>query len=204
LTAISVIGLFIAVFIGVGLVSKEMDKKTLYALLAKPVQRWEFLLGKYCGLVMTLTVNTAAMAAGLYLALWTVKHTLEKSDAWILVAVYLILLKLALIVALALLFSCFTTPFLAILFTSAIYVAGVFAEDLRHVHGVDISAGAMSLMRGVSYLLPNFENFNVMGAVAHGRGVPGALVGQVSLYALIYGIVVLAGAAAIFSRRNLK
>jgi len=111
LTAISVIGLFIAVFIGVGLVSKEMDKRTLYALLAKPVERWEFLLGKFCGLVMTLTVNTAAMAVGLYLALWAVKHTLEKSDGWILVAVYLILLKLALIVALALLFSCFTTPF---------------------------------------------------------------------------------------------
>ncbi|HXR34094.1 MAG TPA: ABC transporter permease [Verrucomicrobiae bacterium] len=204
LTAISVIGLFIAVFIGVGLVSKEMDKRTLYALLAKPVERWEFLLGKFCGLVMTLTVNTTAMAAGLYLALWTVKHTLERSDAWILVAVYLILLKLALIVALALLFSCFTTPFLAILFTSAIYVAGVFAGDLRRVQGVDINAGAMRLMRGISYLLPNFENFNVMGAVAHGRGVPGGLVGQTTLYAVVYGAVVLAAAAAIFSRRNLK
>src|SRR6201993_1825186 len=64
LTAISVIGIFIAVFIGVGLVSKEMDKRTLYALLAKPVERWQFLLGKFAGLVMTLTVNTAAMAVG--------------------------------------------------------------------------------------------------------------------------------------------
>ena len=204
LTAISVIGLFIAVFIGVGLVSKEMDKRTLYALLAKPVERWEFLLGKFCGLVMTLTVNTAAMAVGLYLALWTVKHTLEKSDAWVLVAVYLILLKLALIVAVAMLFSCFTTPFLAILFTAGIYVAGIFAGALRTMQAVDISAGAMSLMKGISYLLPNFENFNVMGAVAHGRGVPGALVEQATLYAVCYGAVVLAGAAAIFSRRNLK
>jgi len=204
LTAISVIGLFIAVFIGVGLVSKEMDKRTLYALLAKPVERWEFLLGKFCGLVMTLTVNTAAMAVGLYLALWTVKHTLERSDAWILVAVYLILLKLALVVALALLFSCFTTPFLAILFTAGIYVAGVFAGALRTMQAVDISAGPMTLMKGISFLLPNFENFNVMGAVAHGRGVPGALVAQATLYAVCYGAVVLAGAAAIFSRRNLK
>ena len=204
LTAISVIGLFIAVFIGVGLVSKEMDKRTLYALLAKPVERWEFLLGKFCGLVMTLTVNTAAMAVGLYLALWTVKHTLEKSDIWILVAVYLILLKLALIVALALLFSCFTTPFLAILFTAGIYVAGLFAGDLRAVKAVDLSATTMNLLKGVSYLLPNFENFNVMGAVAHGRAVPGALVAQATLYAVVYGAVVLAGAAAVFSRRNLK
>ena len=204
LTAISVIGIFIAVFIGVGLVSKEMDKRTLYALLAKPVQRWEFLLGKYGGLVMTLTVNTAAMALGLYLALWTVKHPLERSDWYVLVAVYLILLKLALIVALAMLFSCFTTPFLAILFTIGMYVAGVFAADLRTVQAVNLTPSTMKLLRGISYLLPNFENFNVMGAVAHGRPVSSALVWQSTAYAVLYAAIVLAAAAMVFSKRNLK
>jgi len=204
LTAISVIGIFIAVFIGVGLVSKEMDKRTLYALLAKPVQRWEFLLGKYGGLVMTLTVNTAAMALGLYLALWTVKHPLERSDWYVLVAVYLILLKLALIVALAMLFSCFTTPFLAILFTVGLYVAGVFAADLRTVQAVNLNPSTMKLLRGISYLLPNFENFNVMGAVAHGRTVSSALVWQSTAYAVLYAAIVLAAAAMVFSKRNLK
>ena len=145
---------------------------------------------------------TAISVIGLFIAVF--KHTLEKSDGWILVAVYLILLKLALIVALALLFSCFTTPFLAILFTAGIYVAGVFAGDLRTVQAVDLSPATMNLLKGVSYLLPNFEDFNVMGAVAHGRAVPGALVGQATLYAVVYGAVVLAAASAIFSRRNLK
>jgi ABC-type transport system involved in multi-copper enzyme maturation permease subunit len=204
LTAISVIGIFISIFLGVALVSKEMDKRTLYALLAKPVKRWEFLLGKFFGLVMTLTVNTAAMAAGLYVALWTVNHGLQKSEAYILVAVYLILLKLALIVALALLFSCFTTPFLAILFTAGVYVAGLFAGDLRAVHGVELDPGALRVMRGISYLLPNFENFNVMGAVVHGRGVPSTMVWQATLYAILYMAIVLTGAAIVFSRRNLK
>jgi Cu-processing system permease protein len=204
LTAISIIGIFIAVFIGVGLVSKEMDKRTLYALLAKPVERWEFLLGKYGGLVMTLTVNTGAMAVGLYLALWTVKHPLVSSDWYLLVAVYLILLKLALIVALAMLFSCFTTPFLAILFTLGIYVAGVFAQDLRTMQAVDLTPATMNMLRGISYLLPNFENFNVMGAVAHERGVPGMLVWHDTWYAIVYCGIVLAAAAMIFSRRNLK
>jgi ABC-type transport system involved in multi-copper enzyme maturation permease subunit len=204
LTAISVIGIFIAVFIGVGLVSKEMDKRTLYALLAKPVDRWQFLLGKYVGLVMTLTVNTAAMAIGLYMALWTVKHPLERSDWYLLVAVYLILLKLALIVALAMLFSCFTTQFLAILFTVGMYIAGVFAEDLRTMQAVDLTSGTMKLLRGISYLLPNFENFNVMGAVAHGRGVPARLVWQDTSYAILYAGIVLMTAAMVFSRRNLK
>ena len=204
LTAISVIGLFIAVFIGVGLVSKEMDKRTLYALLAKPLERWEFLLGKYCGLLMTLSVNTAAMALGLYAALWTVKHPLAGPDAYVLVAVYLILLKLALIVALAMLFSCFTTPFLAILFTAGIYVAGVFAADLRQMKVVKLEAATVKMLRAISYALPNFENFNVMGAVAHGRPVPGLLVWNATLYAILYGAMVLAIASAVFSRRNLK
>ena len=204
LTAISVIGIFIAIFLGVALVSREMDKRTLYALLAKPVKRWELLLGKFFGLVMTLTVNTAAMAAGLYIALWTVNHALQKSDVYILVAVYLILLKLALIVALALLFSCFTTPFLAILSTAGLYVAGLLAGDLLTVHGVELDPGALRLIRGISYLLPNFENFNVMGAVVHGRGVPASIAWQATLYAILYIAIVLMGAAVVFSRRNLK
>src|SRR5213079_2697481 len=87
LSAISLIGLLISVFIGVGLVSKEMDKRTLYALLAKPVRRWEFLLGKFGGLVLTLTVNTAAMALGLLLVMLYVKHGLGGSDTVVLVAV---------------------------------------------------------------------------------------------------------------------
>jgi ABC-type transport system involved in multi-copper enzyme maturation permease subunit len=204
LTAVSVIGLFIAVFIGVGLVSKEMDKRTLYALLAKPVERWQFLLGKFAGLALTLTVNTAAMAIGLFLALWMVKHPLEKADLYVLVAVYLILLKLVLIVAIALLFSCFTTQFLAILFTAMIYVAGVFAAGLRSMQGVDLNSTTLALLRGISYVLPNFENFNVMAAVAHGGGVAVVLVRHATLYTLVYAAIVLATAAIVFSRRDLK
>ncbi len=191
-------------FLGVALVSKEMDKRTLYALLAKPVHRWEFILGKFLGLVMTLAVNTAAMALGLYAALWSVKHPLTHADLYILVAVYLILLKLALIVALALLFSCFTSPFLAILFTTGLYVAGIFAADLRTIHGVNLDPSALQFMRGISYLLPNFQNFNVMAAVVHGQGVPGSFVWDATVYALLYSAIVLAGAAVVFSRRNLK
>jgi ABC-type transport system involved in multi-copper enzyme maturation permease subunit len=204
LTAISVIGIFIAVFIGVGLVSKEMDKRTLYALLAKPVERWQFLVGKFVGLAMTLTVNTAAMTVGLYLALWTVKHPLVTNDWQLVLAVYLILLKLALIVALAMLFSCFTSPFLAILFTVGIYIAGLFAGELRSMQAVNLSPSTMSVFRAISYVLPNFENFNVMGIVVHGRPVPSSLIWHGTMYAILYGVLVLAGAALIFSRRNLK
>ena len=142
LSAISIIGLLMAVFIGVGLVSKEIDKRTLYALLAKPLRRWEFLTGKFAGLVFTLTVNTAAMAVALFLALYYVKHSLERADVAVLVAVYFILLKLALVVALAMLFSCFTTPLLAILFTAGLYVAGLFVHEMRGLQAEEIGPGA--------------------------------------------------------------
>jgi Cu-processing system permease protein len=204
LSAISVIGLFIAVFIGVGLVAKEMDKRTLYALLAKPVKRWQFLMGKFFGLVMTLAVNTAAMGVGLVLAMWVVKHPLEKGDLYVFVAVYLMLLKLSLIVSFALLFSCFTSQFLAILFTALIYVAGVFAAGLRTMPGVDLLPAGMVLLRVISYVLPNFENFNVLGVVAHGGRVPGSLVIYATMYAVVYGATVLAMATMLFSRRDLK
>ncbi|OLB83028.1 MAG: hypothetical protein AUI12_17790 [Acidobacteria bacterium 13_2_20CM_2_57_6] len=204
LSAISVIGLLISVFLGVALVSKEMDKRTLYALLAKPVRRWEFLLGKFGGLVLTLTVNTAAMALGLLLVMLYVKHGLGGSDTVVLVGVYFILLKLALVVALALLFSCFTTPLLAILFTVGLYIVGLYVQELRNLPVQVMSPAMSAFTKWLSYLLPNFENFNVMAMAAHGRAVPGALVLQNTLYTLVYCTIVLTAAAAVFSRRNLK
>jgi len=204
LSAISMIGVLISVFIGVALVSKEMDKRTLYALLAKPVRRWEFLLGKFGGLVLTLAVNTAAMALGLLLVMLYVKHSLERSDAVVLVAVYFILLKLALIVALALLFSCFTTPVLAILFTVGLYIVGLYVQELRDLPVEVMSPAMAAFTKWLAQLLPNFENFNVMAMAAHGRAVPGALILQNTLYAVVYCTIVLTAAAVVFSRRNLK
>jgi len=204
LGAISLIGLLIAIFIGVGLVSKEMDKRTLYALLAKPVRRWEFLLGKFGGLILTLAVNTAAMGMGLFLALVYVKPTLERGDVTVFVAVYFIWLKLALVVALALLFSCFTTPLLAILFTAGIYIAGLYVQELRDLPVQVMSPGMTVFTKWLSYLLPNFENFNIMAQAAHSRPVPGAFILQNTLYAAVYCAIVLTAAILVFSRRNLK
>jgi len=204
LTAISLIGLLMAVFIGVGLVYKEMDKRTLYALLSKPVHRWEFLLGKFGGLLLTLTVNTAAMAVGLFGAMLLVQHSLKAADVCVLLAVYFILLKLAIVVALALLFSCFTTPLLAILFTTGLYITGVFAQQIRSFGNITGSRALDALVMWFSYVLPNFENFNAIALAAHREAIPAALALQNTVYAVIYCAIVLAAASVIFSRRNLK
>jgi len=107
-------------------------------------------------------------------------------------------------VALALLFSCFTTPLLAILFTVGLYIVGLYVQELRNLP-VEVMTPAMAAFtKWLSYLLPNFENFNVMALAAHGRAVPGALILQNTLYAAVYCTIVLIAAAAVFSRRNLK
>lgn len=204
LSAISVIGLVMAVFIGVGLVHKEMEKRTLYSVLAKPVHRWEFLAGKYAGLIVTLLVNTAFMTLGLTAALFYVGRPLVKADASILVAVYFILLELALVTAIALFFSCFTTPMLSTLYTLGIYITGVFAPDIRDFADFTKSESLKRMARTIYYLVPNFHNFNVIDLASHGNSLPLKLAGENTLYAACYVSLVILAASAVFSRRNLK
>src|SRR5436190_22110302 len=101
------------------------------------------------------------MALGLLLVMLYVKHGLGGSDAVVLVAVYFILLKLALIVALALLFSCFTTPLLAILFTVGLYIVGLYVHELRDLSVEVMSPAMAACTKWLSHLLPNFDDFNV-------------------------------------------
>ena len=204
LTAISLIGTVMAIFIGVGLVYKEMEKRTLYSLLAKPVRRWEFLVGKFAGLVLTLVVNTALMTVGLGAALFYVAHAFTRADASILVAVYFILLELALVTALALFFSCFPTPMLSTLLTLGLFIAGQFSTALREYGRVAHSRVLEAIFGAIYYLLPNFHDFNAIGAVAHGDAIPTALIVHNTLYAVLYIAVVLLGASAIFANVDLK
>ena len=204
LSAISVFGLVMAIFIGVGLVYKEMERRTLYSVLAKPVRRWEFLVGKYAGLLMTLAVNTSFMTIGLAAALFYVGRPFVRADFSILVAVYFILLQLALVTALTLFFSCFTTPMLSTLYTLGIYVTGVFAPDIREAAEFTKNPHVKMALRAVYYLVPNFHNFNAIDFASHGFKVPMALIAQNTLYAVVYVSLVLLAASAVFAGRNLK
>ncbi|MGH9563612.1 MAG: ABC transporter permease [Terracidiphilus sp.] len=204
LSAISIFGLVMAIFIGVGLVYKEIEKRTLYSLLAKPIRRWEFLLGKYAGLVLTLVINTLFMTIGLAAALLYVGRPGLHLVGSILVAIYFILLSLALVTAFALFFSCFSSPMLSTLFTLGIYVTGVFAGDIRDFGALTKNSFLKGATSVLSYLVPNFHNFNSIAAAAHGEAIPFVLVWQNTLYALMYIAVLLLASAAVFSRRNLK
>ena len=204
LSSISVFGVLMAIFIGIGLVSKEIERRTLYNILSKPVSRPEFLLGKYCGLLLTLVINTAIMTGGFYLALLYQKRHLEFADLLALEAVYFILLQLALVVGLALLFSCISTPILSAVFTFSVYVIGNFLGDIRWFGQETHSPGVEKLTGVLYYLLPNFSNFNVITRVAHGISIPGYLLWSNTLYALLYVSILLSGAILIFEEREFR
>ena len=203
LTAVSLFGIVIAIFIGIGLVSKEIEKRTLYTVLSRPVRRWEFIVGKFFGLAGTLVVNAFFMAIGVFAALLYVAHHFSRPDAWILVALYFIILQFLIICALALLFSSFSSPLLSAVFAFSLFVIGSFAEDLRGFAGM---AHGLSrwLASGAAYLVPNFSALNVISSVAHEQPIAGHLILYNTAYALTYAAMALCGAVLIFERRDLK
>ena len=203
LTAVSLFGIIIAIFIGIGLVSKEIEKRTLYTVLSRPVRRWEFIVGKFFGLAGTLVVNAFFMAIGVFAALLYVAHKFQKPDGWALVALYFIILQFLIICSLALLFSSFSSPLLSAVFAFSLFVIGTFSEDLRNFAAL---ANGLTkwLATAVAYIVPNFSALNVISSVAHGQPVSGQLILYNTIYALLYASTALCGAVLIFQRRNLK
>jgi len=214
LAATSIFGLFIAVFIGIGLVSKEVERRSIYSLLAKPIRRHEFLLGKYLGLVVTLIVNVGAMAAALYIVLafmrWAKPELAQFApdapvlDPALMKAVVLIFGELAIVTACALFFSSFSTPMLSAALTFGLWVVGHFNADLRHFENVVKSPAAAWLARILYYVLPNLAPFDVKAAVVHGQPVPAGYIALTLGYGVVYISALLVGATWIFSRRDFK
>ena len=188
LAATSIFGLFIAVFIGIQLVAKEVERRSIYSLLSKPIDRYQLVLGKYAGLVLTLAVNLAIMAAALYVVLAYMAWMLGPGallgleapafDPALLTAVGLTFVELAIITAIALFFSTFSTPMLSAALTFGLFVAGRLSADLRNFNQVVDSPAAAALARGLYWVLPNLAAFDVRSAgrarAARSSGLPGS------------------------------
>lgn len=214
LAALNILGLFIAVVIGIGLVAKEVDRRSIYALLSKPVTREQFLLGKYLGLIMTLAVNLGAMCLAFYAVLLYQDFAASEGqraswpapavDPTLMIAVALIFGELMLVTAIALFFSSFSSPLLSMLFTMALWIAGHFNADLRQFEMVVDSAAVAYIARGMYYLLPNLAPFNVKAEVVHAVPVAAAHVALTLAYAAVYITAVLLAAMAVFRRRDFR
>jgi len=204
LSAMLLFGVFIAIFVGVGLVYKEIERRTVYAIFAKPVGRGEFLVGKYLGLCLTLLVNVIVMGAGVSLALLYVSRGWDPLALSIWPAILLIYIELMILTAVALLFSCFSSPALSALLTFFVFIIGHFSADLKGLANSMGSAAARWLFRSLYYLLPNLANLSFITPAAHGQMPAAAQAGASIIYGLIYIAVILAAATLIFSRRNFK
>ena len=214
LAAMSIFGLFIAVFIGIGLVFKEVERRSIYSLLAKPITRTQFIIGKYAGLVLTLAVNLGIMVAAFYAVLaWldaTTPAVLKRAweapalDPAMLTAVALVFVQLMVITAVALLFSTFSSPLLSAALTFGVFVAGHFSADLRDLEQAVQSPVITGVTRALYYLLPNLAAFDVKARVVHGDPVLWADVGLAVGYGVLYIGALLTAAVWIFSRRDFK
>ncbi len=210
LTSISVFGTLIAIFIGTSLVYKELEKRTVYALLAKPIRRQEFILGKYLGLLLTLLVNVSIMAAGMMLTLAFHSGMDVQRFFRLIPAVYLIFVSLALITSIALLFSTFSSPALSALFAFFLWVIGHFNRDLLEFANLSKARFVNWICGFLYYALPNLSNFEVLGSrniiqsAAYYRPFDPAAVAWISLYGFLYSGVFVALAMFVFSRRDFK
>jgi len=201
LAAIRLFGAAIAIFVGVGLVHKEVDRRTIFTVLSKPVSRTEFLLGKFAGLAATLWIQVAVMAACFCAVSWLAGAPLSAGHAK---ALLLVAGELGLLCAVATLFSSFTTPTLASLFGAGIYLIGHLTRDLRQLGAQSGSAAAEQATALLHRVLPDLEAFNLTIEAVHGLPIAAAEVWQPLLYAACYSAGLLLVASLVFERRDFR
>lgn len=201
LACIHIFGVIMAVFLGITLVSQEVERKTVYLILSRPVPRWEFIVGKAAGLCGTLLLITLVMSLTLFLV-----HAGHRGafEAGILVASAGIYLELVLLTCLASLFSSFTTPVLSAIFTLSMFLIGHVSGDLVAFGARAASGTVRAVSVALFYVLPNLENFNWKNEVVYGGTSSPAVIPLAAGYLLAYGAAVLFLACLIFSRKDFK
>jgi Cu-processing system permease protein len=216
LATIELAGALMTVFIGVGLVSREIERRSIFGLLAKPLPRWEFIVGKYLGLVVTIAFNLWMMAVALWIVLawtgWMTPENIRRSweapavDPRLAVAVLMITAEMALLTAVALFFSTFSSSGLvSIGLTVGVFVAGLLSTDLRNFSDIVVTHEAVAtLVAAIGWVLPAFSEFDVKSQVVHGLPIGTGFVTMSLLYAAVYVTALVGASVAVFSRREFK
>ena len=199
LAAINLIGVIIAIFIGISLVNKEIERRTIYTIMARPISRTFFILGKYCGLVLTLFVNVSIMLAVFLLTLWLYHVPIVPS---LFQAVQLIFVEILVVTAIALFFSTFSSSTLSAILTLGIYVVGHLTADLRSIAANGESGAVKAVVEALYYLCPNLEMLNIKGQAAVGILVAPEYLMLASLYGLVYAGVLLSASCLVFQQRD--
>jgi Cu-processing system permease protein len=204
LSAMEIFGTLIAVFLGSGLVAREVERRTLYPVIAKPVSRAQYLVGRYLGLVATTSLNLLIMAAvfSAVLAFYTggLRFLLETPFGWVLAAM---VVRFAVVAAIATLFSSFSTATLAAIFTLALVVAGHLSSDLVRYWATRGTWSGL-LGRAGYVLVPNLEALNIKEAMVYKDVVSPTFALTGLAYGLLYAAALVALSTAVFGRRDLR
>ncbi|NIQ13750.1 MAG: ABC transporter permease subunit [Candidatus Dadabacteria bacterium] len=213
LSAISVIGIVITIFLGMGLVYKEIEKKTIYNIFSKPINRYEFIIGKYIGLAFTIFVVTVLMSFILFVFLYLSTLGNEEFVRFyygglyhleFIKAVYFQYLEFLVIIGLVLLFSSFTSPILTVLFTFFSVLIGRISSDLRLLTE-DVGNSAVGVVTEVIYrIIPNLEKFDVRAEVVYGGEISSSLFMLTTIYAIIYSSVLVIASIIVFQKKQFK
>lgn len=191
----------IAIFVGIGLIHDEVERRTIFTILSKPVSRGEFLVGKWAGLTFTVWLQLVLMAAAFAFVSWLAGAPLTVGHA---VAIALIGFELMVLVALATFFSSFTTTMLSAFFSVGLWLIGHLSRDLYLLGQQSDQASVSGLTAALYAVLPDFEVFNKSLEAVHGLPIHGFEFGFALLYAVGYSGLILVLAATVFGRRDLK
>lgn len=201
LSFIDIFGVALALLMCTSLVHDEIDRRTVYTLLARPIRRRDYLFGKYIGLLMMSAANMLVMA-GSFAGVLSV--TLRHVDPVLFVSIGMSFLQVAVVTAVALLLTTVSTPVLAFIITVFLFFAGHLLSDLRLFGERFCGPVGRSATALVSYALPNLENFDVKGEVVYGAGVSLEFVALAALYAAAYSALLLILSGFLFERREFR
>lgn len=200
LAAVSLFGVVIAVTLGVNMLAKELGRRTILNILSKPVARWQFVLGKFAGLAVTLTLVVVLMTS----ALIAIVAAFEGSvDPGLVVAGAAVVLELTIVVAIALFFSTVVvTPALAGMFTVAAFIAGRSVGYLAYFRGDDTNPVLRAVATGVYWVLPHLDRLAVADQVVYGDTFAAGTLALAAGYAAAYTALVLLLTVALFQHRE--
>jgi ABC-type transport system involved in multi-copper enzyme maturation permease subunit len=201
LAAAEIAGVLIAVLIGVGLVAGEIERRTIFPTLARPITRGAFVCGRYVGLAVMLAVNVGVMTASLAVVLHMAGYGLSQTAA---AAATLIFVELLVIAAAAIFFAAFTTPILASAFAFSLFLIGHLVSSLRAFADRSTNVLARTLTLAAYRMLPDLELFNLKSQAANELPLPHGATRAAALYGLAFAALFLSLGIAIFSRRDLK
>ena len=201
LAIISIFGLFIAIFIGIGLVSKEIEKRTIYFVLSKPISRSMFLTGKYFGLIMTLFIVFILMSVGFMCVYVFFQGVI---NVGIFVPIGMSFFQMCIMVAVALTFSTFATPIVSAILSSFVYIAEFFSADYMLLGPGTSNPVIQWFMKIIYYMMPNLSLLNFRSHIVHDLPIEGTNLLLGALYAIAYSVILLVCASMIFKKRSFK